>query len=278
MVVSARFDAGKAAEALAARLTGRPEVVLVLGSGLSSLAEAVEDPVVVPFPEVPGFPDTSVVGHAGRYVGGRLEGRDVLVQAGRFHLYEGHAPDVVCGPVRVAHRLGARALLLTNAAGGVNPALGPGTLMLLEDHLNLTGTNPLTGPVQEGEIRFPDLSEPYDPQLRALARRAAEALGIPLGSGVYAAVAGPSYETPAEVRALARWGADAVGMSTVPEAIAARHMGMAVAGISCITNAAAGVLPSPLRHDEVMETAARVRDQFVALLDACIARVEEPVA
>lgn len=257
------FDPGEIAAALASRLAEAPEVLLVLGSGLSGLSDAVEHPVAVPFADLPGFPDVGVTGHAGRWVGGRLEGRRVLVQAGRFHLYEGHPPEVVCGPVRVAHRLGVETALLTNAAGGVSPRLVPGTLMLIVDHLNLTGSDPLAGAVRGVESRpigssplsdggFPS---PYHAELGAAADAAARALGIPLARGVYAAVRGPSYETPAEVRALARFGADAVGMSTVPEVLAARALGLRCMGVSVITNRAAGLSGEPLSHDEVTAVA-----------------------
>jgi purine-nucleoside phosphorylase len=221
-------DITAAAAALRARLGGRPtpETSVVLGSGLGNVAAAVEDPVVVPFTDVPGFPAAGVAGHAGEYVYGTMGSRPVLVQAGRFHHYEGHAMDVVAAPVRVAAALGVRVLVLTNAAGGVDPELEPGDVVLLEDHLNLMFRSPLIGPTRAGEERFPDMSEPYDAALRRAALAAAERLGVPLRTGVYAALTGPSYETAAEVRMLGRLGADVVGMSTVPEVIVARALGL----------------------------------------------------
>ena len=246
------FDAAQAAERLSAALRHAPEMLLVLGSGLSGLADVLTDPTVVPFPDLPGFPSVGVAGHGGRYVCGLLEGRRVLVQAGRFHLYEGHAPAVVAGTVRVARRLGVRTLLLTNAAGGIDPRLEPGSLMLIDDHLDLTFGRPLAGAVEAGEERFPDMSSPYDRDLQALAERAALELRIPLARGVYAAMAGPTYETPAEVRALARCGAHAGGMSTVPEVIVARAAGMRCLALSLITNRAAWLGGAMLAHDEVV--------------------------
>lgn len=254
-------------------LPWRPELFGVLGSGLSPLAESLEEAVSVPFSELPSFPASSVAGHQGRYVAGLLEGRRVLLQAGRFHLYEGHAPDVVVAPVRIASRLGVTDLLLTNAAGGVDPALEPGTILLIEDHLNLQGQSPLTGPVQPGEERFPDMSEVYDKELRARALSAASDLGVPLARGVYAAMGGPAYETPAEIRMLRALGADAVGMSTVPEATVARARGMRVLAFSLITNKAAGLEDAPLSHAEVLETGR----EAAATLEHLIRRVVREV-
>ena len=224
----------------------------MLGSGLSGIMDAVEEPVEVPFSELPGFPAAGVAGHAGRYVAGRLEGRVVLVQAGRFHVYEGHPMSVVCGPVRLAHHLGARTLVLTNAAGGAHRLLEPGSLMLLDDHIDFLWKAALGGSVRPGEERFPDMSHAYDRALQELALRSAGELGVALARGVYAAVAGPSYETPAEVRALQRCGADAIGMSTVPEVITAGALGMRCLAISLITNRAAGTGGGPLSHEEVI--------------------------
>lgn len=248
------FDLAAAAEALRDRIEEPPEILAVLGSGLSSLAEGMDDPVEISFADVPGFPSAGVKGHAARYVSGRLEGRRVLMQAGRFHLYEGGPVELVCAPVRLAHALGAETVLLTNAAGGIARHLEPGSIMLLDDHVNLTWRSPLAGPVKEGEERFPDMSAPYDPELQAVAEQAALDLGIPLRRGVYAAMLGPSYETPAEIRMLQRLGVDAVGMSTVPEAITARARGMRVIAFSMITNRAAGLSRSELSHEEVLET------------------------
>jgi purine-nucleoside phosphorylase len=243
-----------------------PAVFGVLGSGLGFLADAVEDATVIPFAEIPGFPVAAVAGHAGRLVYGRIEGHPVLFQAGRFHFYEGYPFETVVAPVRIAAALGAKVLLVTNAAGGVNPAFGPGTLMLIEDHLNLMGQNPLVGPAVRGEPRFPDLSHAYDPELRARAQAAASAIGVPLATGVYAAVSGPSYETPAEVRMIGRLGGDAVGMSTVPEVIVARAVGLRVLGVSLITNPGAGISPTPLSHAEVLEAGAEAAPRLEALV------------
>jgi purine-nucleoside phosphorylase len=255
------------------RLGEVPEVLAVLGSGLGFLADALTDPVEIPMSDLEGLPAAGVAGHSGRFVCGILEGRRVLVQSGRFHLYEGHAPAVVVAPVRIAAALGVRTLVVTNAAGGVNPAFTPGTIMLIEDHLNLTGVNPLVGPTRPGEPRFPDMSRAWDPALRALARECAGELDLELARGTYAAVLGPSYETPAEVCMLAALGADAVGMSTVPEVIAARSAGLRVLGLSLITNAAAGVTDATLSHDEVLAAGREAAPRFERLLRAIMARL-----
>ena len=247
------FPMAEALETLQKRIPERPEVFLVLGSGLSGLAEWMPDSVSIPYAEIPGFPEPGVAGHAGRLVHGRLEGRSVLFQAGRFHFYEGHDPGVVVAPIRLAARLGARTVILTNAAGSIKPGLMPGDILLLNDHINFMARSPLSGPVELGEERFPDMSCPYDEGLRELVLGLAREREIPLSTGVYAAVLGPSYETPAEIGALRMFGADAVGMSTVPEAITARALGMRVVGFSLITNQAAGLGPEPLDHDEVVE-------------------------
>lgn len=247
----------EAVHSLRNRLPGLPEVVVVLGSGLSGLVEAVEDPVVVPFTEVKGFPPAAVAGHAGRYVFGRLEGRRVLFQAGRFHFYEGHPAHVVAAPVRVAAGVEADTLILTNAAGAVDPRLDPGSILLVDDHVNLQGRSVLAGPVRPGEERFPDMSAPYDADLQALALASARELGIPLPRGTYGAVLGPSYETPAEVRMLRGLGVDVVGMSTVPEVTVARALGLRVAAFSLVTNRAAGLSAGPLSHEEVVEVGRR---------------------
>lgn len=263
-------DPRAAARALGERLEGAPEVLLVLGSGLGALAEAVSDPRVVAFDALPGFPPPGVEGHAGRWVAGMLEGRSVLVQQGRYHLYEGHAPEMVALPVRTARALGIGTMIVTNAAGGIRDDLGPGSIVVLDDHINLQGANPLTGPVRPGDVRFPDMTEAYDRALVALADRSAEALDVALAHGVYAAVAGPSYETPAEVRMLARMGADVVGMSTVPEVIAARASGMRCLGFSLVTNAAAGRSDRPLDHAEVVEVGRRAGAALERLLRAVV--------
>jgi len=255
------------------RIDETPRVLLVLGSGLGALAEEIEDPTQIPYGEIPGFPRSTVEGHAGALVLGRLEGVPVAVMAGRFHLYEGWAVEDVVHPVRTLLGLGAETLLVTNAAGGIRRAFAPGTLMLISDHVNFTGRNPLTGPVLEGETRFPDMTEAYDGTLRETVREVARERGIPLAEGVYAALHGPSYETPAEVRILERLGADAVGMSTVPEVIIARARGARVVGISCITNAAAGLTPEPLSHDEVVEAGAEASRDFSTLVRGVLARM-----
>ncbi|TVR56133.1 MAG: purine-nucleoside phosphorylase [Gemmatimonadales bacterium] len=259
------------AAALRARLPWTPEILAVLGSGLGALADAVEAPISIPFHDLPGLPAAGVGGHQGRFVAGMLEGRRVLIQAGRYHFYEGHPAGVVLAPVRAAALLGVPTLLVTNAAGGVNPDFGPGTLMLIRDHLNLMGQNPLVGPGAPGEPRFPDMSVAYDSDLRALAQRTAEQLGIPLEEGVYAAVSGPSYETPAEVRMIGLMGGDAVGMSTVPEVIVARARGMRVLGISLITNPGAGISSRPLSHQEVLEAGEEAAPRFQRLTRGILA-------
>ena len=254
------------------RLDGwTPEIALVLGSGLGTVAGDVEPVATIPFAEIPGLGAARVVGHAGQVVAGMLSGRRVIAFAGRRHLYEGHSPSGVVLPVRLASALGASMLLVTNAAGGIRRTFAPGTLMLIRDHINLTYRSPLTGPVLPGEERFPDLSAPYDDALCERMRAAARSLGQRLEEGVYAGLLGPTYETRAEVRMLERCGADAVGMSTVPEVIVAVARGMRVCGVSCITNAAAGFGP-PLDHREVLEVTERVRGQFAALVRAWLER------
>ncbi|HUH11680.1 MAG TPA: purine-nucleoside phosphorylase [Longimicrobiales bacterium] len=260
-----------AADALLARLRTRPSVLLVLGSGLGALADEMADAERVPFEEIPGFPPPRVEGHRGLLVAGELEGVRCLALQGRFHLYEGHGAATAALPVRVARALGAATLVVTNAAGGLNAALRPGDLMLIEDHINLMARNPLVGPVHPGETRFPDMSQAYDPELRALAAAVAEERGVTLRRGVYCAALGPSYETPAEVRMLQRLGGDAVGMSTVPEVLAARAVGMRVLGISLISNPAAGLLPEPLRHEDVVAAGREAAGRFSALVRGILA-------
>ena len=269
------FDrVNEAAEFLRGRGFGGGQVGLVLGSGLGAFADQMTESFAVDYGQIPHWPASGVIGHAGRLVGGTVRGRHVLALSGRVHFYEGHDLRTVTFAVRVLHRLGVGTLILTNAAGGINTRFAQGALMLIDDHINLLGSNPLVGPNDERfGVRFPDMTDLYSTRLRALADDAAREIGLPIEHGVYIAVHGPSYETPAEIRAFRTWGADAVGMSTAPEAIVARHMGMEVLGISCITNMAAGVLPQPLHHDEVMETAARVRGQFIALLEGVIGRL-----
>jgi len=253
---------------------GGGDVGLVLGSGLGAFAQTMSEPFGVDYAAVPHWPAANIIGHAGKIVGGTVANRRVLALSGRAHFYEGHDLRTVTFAVRVLSRLGVRKLILTNAAGGINTAFTQGALMVIDDHLNLLGSNPLVGPNDDRlGPRFPDMTEVYSKRLRSVADATAAAIGLPIQHGIYVAVHGPSYETPAEIRAFRTLGADAVGMSTVPEAIVARQMGMEVLGISCITNMAAGVLPQPLHHDEVMETAQRVRAEFSALLEGIIGRL-----
>jgi len=245
--------------------------LLVLGSGLGSLADDLDDAVRIPYRELPGVPTPTVPGHAGELVAGRLAGAEVLVQGGRFHMYEGHDASTSALMVRAASGLGVRTVLITNAAGGIRRTFVAGTLMLIADHINLQFRSPLVGPVGEGEERFPDMSAPWSPRLRALARQVAAERGVALAEGTYAGLLGPSYETPAEIRMLERLGADAVGMSTVPEVLAARGRGMECLGISTITNLASGIGHAPLSHAEVMETAARVRRDLATVLEGVVA-------
>ena len=257
----------RAAEAVRAAIAPRrPTVAIVLGSGLGFLGGELEDAVRVSYAAIPGFPPPGVEGHAGELIAGTLEGKAVLAQSGRFHLYEGHDPVVAALPVRVFATLGVGTLILTNASGGIRRTFRPGSLMLIADHVNMMFRNPLVGPVVEDEPRFPDMSDPFDPALRALARRVAAAEGIALEEGVYAGVLGPSYETRAEIRMLERFGADAVGMSTVPEVIAARARGIRCLGISTVTNLAAGLGGATLSHQEVLDTADRVKGDLVRLV------------
>ena len=251
-----------------------PDVAIVLGSGLGEFTKALKDALACAYSDVPHWPASAVVGHAGQLVVGTIRGKRVAALSGRAHFYEGHDLRTVTFGVRALATWGVRSIILTNAAGGINLTFKPGTLMLMDDHINLLGGNPLVGPNEERfGPRFPDMTEVYSNRLRTLAVEAASAVGQPLARGIYVALHGPSYETPAEIRFLRTIGADAVGMSTVPEAIVARHMGLEVLGISCITNPAAGVLPKPLVHDEVMEVANRVRAEFSALLEAIIERL-----
>ena len=248
-----------------------PEIGLVLGSGLGFLADEVDDPVFVDYKDLPGFPVSTVPGHKGRLVMGTLSSRRVAIMQGRFHYYEGYSMDKVALGVRLMGKLGARAFVITNAAGGIRADLQPGDLMLIRDHINLMGSNPLIGPNHDDlGPRFPDMSNAYSSELRTQARAVAADLGILVKEGVYAAFTGPSYETPAEIRLLNILGADAVGMSTIPEVIAATHMSLPVLGISCISNLAAGISPEPLSHEEVTETAAKVRHVFSKLVLALV--------
>lgn len=264
----------EAAAYIAALTPHKPEIGLILGSGLGVIGDEVEEGVTIPYGDIPHFPVSTVEGHAGELVVGRLQGRVVALMRGRFHMYEGYEPERTALPVRVMKQLGARSLLVTNAAGGINLDFASGNLMLISDHLNLTGRNPLVGPNDNAlGIRFPDMSDAYSRRLRAIAKETAAELGLTLREGVYAGLLGPNYETPAEIRMLRVLGADAVGMSTVPEVIVARHAGMEVVGVSCITNMAAGILDQPLSHEEVMETTERVKSQFVSLVLALLPKL-----
>ena len=269
----------EAVRAIRGRRDEPPRVALVLGSGLGSFAQGLAQRLAIPYAEIPNFPvSTGIVGHAGELVLGRVEGTPVAVLSGRVHFYEGRPMADAVFPARVLARLGARAVILTNAAGGVRLTFRPGDLMLLTDHINAFGTNPLIGPNEDAlGPRFPDMSAVYDPALRRIARATGRLLRIPLKEGVYIGLHGPSYETPAEIRALRRIGVDAVGMSTVPEAIALRHAGVRVLGISTITNMAAGILKKPLNHVEVLQTTERIGSRFVKLLTAMVPRIAEAV-
>lgn len=251
-----------------------PQVGLILGSGLGVLAELIENPISIPYTDIPHFPVSTVEGHEGELLLGTIHNRPVVLMKGRFHMYEGYGPEVTAFPVRVMKELGVKSLLVTNAAGGINTSFEPGDLMLISDHLNMTGTNPLIGPNDPDlGVRFPDMSQAYSRQLRQLAKEVAVGQGVALREGVYAGLLGPTYETPAEIVMLRTLGADAVGMSTVSEVIVARHAGLEVLGISCISNMAAGILDQPLSHDEVMETAEKVREKFLALVMAIIPKM-----
>src|SRR3954466_12411669 len=256
-----------AAEYISARLRTEPPVAaIILGSGLGGLASRLTDATRVPFAEIPGFPRATVAGHAGVLIAGRLAGRPVLALAGRFHMYEGHAAALAAFPTRVLHALGARTLIVSNAAGGIGRSLTPGDLMLIRDHVNFMFRNPLLGPNGADEPRFPDMSAPYDARLGEIAREVARAHGIALADGVSCGLLGPTYETPAEVRMLAFMGADAVGMSTVPEVIVARPARMALLGATCGTNMAAGLGAAKLDHEEVLEMGRAVAGKFQTLV------------
>lgn len=264
----------EAVAAIRERTNHVPEIGLILGSGLGDLAEQIADATVIPYGEIPHFPVSTVAGHAGRLMIGRLEGKTVVAMQGRFHYYEGYSMAQVAFPVYVMKFLGAKVLIVTNAAGGMNKAFQPGDLMLIVDHLNFTGDNPLIGP-NDDELgpRFPDLSRAYDPELIALAEQKARDLGIRVQKGVYAGISGPNYLPPAELVMLRRLGGDAVGMSTIPEVIAAAHCGLRVLGISCITDMAIGEELEPLTHEQVVAVAERTKPKFTALVRAVVAGV-----
>ena len=262
----------KTVDDLKGKIGAVPEIAIILGSGLGQLADQIEDKLEIPYEEIPEFPRTTVAGHEGKLIAGKLGGRHVAAMKGRFHYYEGNDMDTVVYPIRVFKLMGIRSIIVTNAAGGVNTGFAPGDLMLITDHISLYGENPLRGEnLDELGPRFPDMTMAYDRVLQREALDSAKKLGIDLKSGVYAYCKGPSYESPAEIRALRILGVDAVGMSTVPEVITARHMGMRVLGISCITNMAAGILDQPLNHKEVMETGKLVEKKFSALVGDIVA-------
>ncbi|HEY2906501.1 MAG TPA: purine-nucleoside phosphorylase [Vicinamibacterales bacterium] len=264
----------EAADAVRARVPATPQVGIVLGSGLGDFANALTESVSMRYADLPHWPASNVIGHDGRLVIGAVKGKTVAALAGRSHAYEGHDLRTTTFAIRVLGLLGVKTLILTNAAGGVNTGFSKGALMIIDDHINLIGDNPLVGSNDERfGPRFPDMTEVYSARLRKIADEAGRAVKLLLPHGVYVALLGPSYETPAEIRYLRAIGADAVGMSTVPEALVARHMGLEVLGISCITNMAAGVLPQPLDHAEVMETTRRVRGEFIALLETILERL-----
>ncbi|HLR08724.1 MAG TPA: purine-nucleoside phosphorylase [Bacillota bacterium] len=265
----------KAKQLIEESITAKPKVGLILGSGLGVLAEEINNPTKIAYHQIPGFPVSTVEGHAGQFVAGELKGVPVLAMQGRFHYYEGYALEDVTLPVRVMKALGIETLVVTNAAGGVNRTFTPGDLMLITDHINNVGVNPLIGPNKsEFGVRFPDMSTAYTPHLQEMARAVAKDLGIPLQEGVYVWNSGPSYETPAEIQMIDKIGGDAVGMSTVPEVIVARHADMQVVGISCITNMAAGILNQPLSHDEVIETTEKAKAAFLRLVKGIVERLK----
>lgn len=263
-----------AVEHIQSRADTRPEIAIVLGSGLGAFADALTDAIEIPYGEIPDWPKSTAIGHAGKLVLGSVGNLNVAALSGRAHFYEGYSPSQVVFGVRVLHGLGVRTIVFTNAAGGINLGYSQGGLVLISDHINLQGFNPLLGPNDDRlGPRFPDMSEAYPTALRDIAKRMAAELGIALSEGVYAALSGPSYETPAEIRYLRTIGADLVGMSTVPEVIVANHMGMRCLAISCVTNMAAGVLPQKINHEEVLETGRRVRDTLIRLLTALLPRL-----
>jgi purine-nucleoside phosphorylase len=262
-----------ASAAVQARIRVQPRVGIVIGSGLGGIAAAIEQPTRIPYRDIPGFPSVTVAGHAGELIAGTLAGTPVVALSGRFHMYEGHDAALAGFPVRVLNLLGATTLIVSNAAGAVRPSLEPGTLVLLVDHVNFMFRNPLIGQLEEGDVRFPDMSEPYDLDLRSLAHRIAKEQGVALAEGVYLALVGPAYETKAEAQMLTRLGADVVGMSTVPEVIVARALGMRVLGFSCVTNVAGGLAGVPITHEEVLETTARVAARLQQLVRGVVAEL-----
>jgi purine-nucleoside phosphorylase len=271
--------AGAAAEFVHSQTGLRPKIALVLGSGLGAFADEFDGATRIPYAKIPYFPKSTAIGHAGKLVIGKVGAIPVAGMQGRVHLYEGYSAKEVAFPIRVFARMGVKAVILTNAAGGIKREFVQGRLVVISDHINLQGVNPLTGPNDERfGLRFHDMSAAYDRRFREMAVGEGNRLGIGIYEGVYAALPGPSYETPAEIRYLRAIGADLVGMSTVPEVIAARHSGIRVLGISCVTNAAAGILDQPLNHVEVLETAERVKGQFIGLLKAVLPKIAEAIA
>ncbi len=267
-----------AARIIRARINVDPRIAIVLGSGLGGFADDFEEAVAIPYEEIPGFMRSTAEGHAGQLVVGKIDNVPAVAMQGRVHYYEGYSLEEVTFPIRTFKLLGIKTLILTNAAGGINVQLTQGALMVISDHLNLMGDNPLRGPNDERfGPRFPDMSAVYSPQLQELVIDEAKATGVEVRRGIYGALSGPSYETPAEIHLLRALGADAVGMSTVPEAIVARHMGLEVLGISCITNLAAGISDEPINHEEVMATGDRVRDTFAQLLRRVVSRIHSRV-
>lgn len=257
------------------RLSHKPKIALILGSGLGSLADKISNPIIIPYNDIPHFPISTVEGHKGQFVFGELEGKQVVAMQGRFHYYEGYGIEQIVFPVRVLRALGTERLIVTNAAGGVNVNYRPGDLMLIKDHLNFSNPNPLTGPnYDQFGVRFPEMSEPYSARLRNVAKEVASKQNMQLREGVYYWYSGPSYETPAEIRMIRTVGADAVGMSTVPEVIVAKHGGMEVLGITCITNMACGILDQPLSHAEVIETAEKIKEDFITLIKGIVSWIE----
>jgi purine-nucleoside phosphorylase len=261
----------ESADFIKASLPVLPEVAMILGSGLGVLADSLENPVTMDYKAIPHFPLSTVEGHAGQFVVGELSGKQVVIMKGRFHMYEGYTAAEVTFPIRVLKKLGVKTLIVTNAAGGINTEYASGELMIIKDHINFTSRNPLIGPnLDEFGVRFPDMSEAYSKRLRAIAHETAATQGFALQEGIYVGLLGPSYETPAEIRMFRILGADAVGMSTVSEVLVARHSGIEVLGISCISNMAAGILDQALSHEEVMETTERVKGKFLALVKGIV--------
>jgi purine-nucleoside phosphorylase len=272
-------EANAAGSLIESRAGLHPSIAVVLGSGLGAFADVLAERIEIPYSEIPGWPCSTAVGHAGKLIFGKLGKLEVAVMAGRTHLYEGYSPAQATYGVRVLGGMGVRSMVFTNAAGGINLSLGRGGLVLISDHINLQGSNPLVGPNNDAlGPRFPDMSEAYSRPFREKAKLVAAELGIPLSEGVYAAMLGPSYETPAEIRFLRTIGADVVGMSTAAEVIVANHMGMRVLGISCVTNMAAGILPQKIHHQEVLETGAMMRDTLVRFLTALLPKLAEAEA